>query len=133
MVDQTSVYPHEVNFLQCNGLVDLIDPVVIRLPGKYTSEKYTFDKYTFEKYTIVNHNSYGWSNWPGCHKAARRATIKTGWIICEFHNFFRPAGQIVKMVGPHYFYEETNDRRPSNEDNAVLTTDFYDFLLSWWQ
>ena len=69
MVDQTSVYPHEVNFLQCNGLVDLIDPVVIRLPGKYTSEKYTFDKYTFEKYTsekytfekytIVNHNSYG--------------------------------------------------------------------------
>ena len=33
-----------------------------------------------------------------------------------------------QIVGRHYFYEETNDRRPSNED-AVLTTNFYDFLL----
>ena len=33
MEDQTSVYPHESNFLQCDEMVDLIDPVVIRLPA----------------------------------------------------------------------------------------------------
>ena len=33
-----------------------------------------------------------------------------------------------QIVGRHYFYEETNDWRPSNED-AVLTTNFYAFLL----
>ena len=32
-------------------MVDLIDLVVIRLPGKYTSQKYSFEKYPFEKYT----------------------------------------------------------------------------------
>ena len=37
MEEQTSVYPHEVNFLQCNGMVDLIDLVSHNwLPGKYT-------------------------------------------------------------------------------------------------
>ena len=50
MEEQTSVYPHELNFLQSNGMVDLIDPVVIRLPGEYISQKYTFKKCTFEKY-----------------------------------------------------------------------------------
>ena len=54
MEDQTSVNPHKANFLQCNEMVDLTDLVVIRLPGKYTSQKYTFEEYTSGKYT-----SYG--------------------------------------------------------------------------
>ena len=62
MVDQISAYPHEANFPWCDGMVDLIELVVIRLPGlytfenhtveKYTFENYTFEKYTFEKYTF---------------------------------------------------------------------------------
>ena len=35
MVDQISAYPHEANFPWCDGMVDLIELVVIRLPGLY--------------------------------------------------------------------------------------------------